>query len=451
MQSIFTKYNIINLLLVLLLFYLNIMYKRIFIVVSVFILLISCGLFASEEINNKKKEITPAQLYEVVRLLIKQAYLDKTFNNQDWDIWTYENRYKDQLNTFDDSTKAIQTMLASLGDRYTRYLDKKEYGEEVDAINAKLQGIGIQIGLDKEKKVVVIAPIQGTPAFKAGFLPKDIIDEVDGKSTNGLSVEEVANMIRGLPDTTVKIKILREGKELTHEVKRAEIKIDAIPADHYKKLTDEICYIHLTSFISQKASEELVNKLKELGECPSLIFDLRNNPGGLLYNAIEMSSIFLEDGMDIVSTVDRDGYVDTQTTVKKPLMKYNGEMVILVNSGSASASEILSGALKDNGRAVLVGDTTFGKGLVQIVRTLPDGSGVNITAAKYLTPNGSDIHEIGIKPHHKVKLSADDFEENKGPWFFNRENIYEKNIDTDKDVQLAKAMSILEKKVQVQE
>lgn len=421
------------------------MYKRILITVSVFILLISCGLFASES-NNKKQEISPAQLYEVVRLLIKQAYLDKTFNHQDWDIWAYENRYKDQLNTFDDSTKAIQTMLASLGDRYTRYLDKKEYTEEIDAINAKLQGIGIQIGLNKEKKVVVIAPIQGTPAFKAGFLPKDIIDTVDGKSTNGMSVEEVASLIRGLPDTSVTIKVLREDKERTFEVKRAEIKIDAIPDNHYKKLTNNICYIHLTSFISQQASEELANKLKELGDCPSLVLDLRNNPGGLLYNAIEMSSMFLDKGMDIVSTVDRDGYVDTQTTVKKPLMKYTGEMAILVNSGSASASEILSGALKDNGRAVLVGDTTFGKGLVQIVRNLPDGSGVNITAAKYLTPNGSDIHEIGIKPHHEVKLTADDFEDNKGPWFFNRENIYEKKIDFEKDLQLAKAVSVLEKK-----
>lgn len=415
------------------------------------------------------KNITPPQLYEVVRLLLQQSYLDKTFNNQDFKIWAYENRYKGLLEDFDDADIAIKTMVATLGDRYTRYLDKKEYKEEIQAINAKLQGVGIQIGFNKDRKVVVIAPIQDSPAFKAGFLPKDEIISVDDKPTKGLSIEEVANMIRGEPHTPVTLTILRNDAEKSITVHRDNIKIEAIPEHHYGILNPEIteddvednkkennkgiCYIHLTSFISQDATKELVEKLNILNEqhekkeCPSFILDLRNNPGGLLTNALYMSNIFLSEDMDIVSTVDRDGYIETQSTkVKKAPIRYsNKPMAILVNSGSASASEILSGALKDNGRAILVGDTTFGKGLVQVVRTLPNGSGINITAAKYLTPNGSDIHEVGIEPHYKVKLTAKDFEKKLGPWFIDYDNIIEQKINTTKDLQLAKAIEVLRK------
>lgn len=393
-----------------------------------------------------KREISERELYEIVRKLIKTNFLDKTYNGQDIELWSFDKRYAKQVKDYDDVTKAIQTMLVSLDDRYTRYLDRKQYKEELEAINAKLFGIGIQIGLDKQSKVIVIAPIQDSPAFEAGFLPKDEILQIDGESIKGLSIEEVAGKIRGLPGTEVKILIQRGNEQKTFTVKRAEIHVESIPEGHYAKLSDDICYIHLTSFIAQDASQEFVNKMKQMGTCPGIIVDLRNNPGGLLDNAISISSIFLRQGRDVVSTVDRDGYVQTTKTDKDPKVTYyDSKLIVLVNVGSASASEIMSGALKDNARAVLVGDTTFGKGLVQIVKDLPDGSGINITAAKYLTPNGNDIHQIGIEPNYKVELNDEDIKADKGPWFSVYDNLIDDKRDMSKDKQLTKAKQILRK------
>jgi carboxyl-terminal processing protease len=394
-----------------------------------------------------QRELKPDELYELVRLIVEQNFLDSHYNGQDLDIWSVDRRYKDKIKTYDDSKKAVQTMLASLNDRYTRFLDKEEYKDELQAIDAKLPGIGIQIGLDKAQKIVVIAPIQGTPAFKVGLRPKDEILEVDGTSTTGLSIEEVSGKIRGTPGTNVKLLILRGEEKKEYQITRAEIKVDSIPEGQARKINNNICYIHLTTFISHDASKEFAEKLKQLGNCPGLILDLRNNPGGLLDNAITIANMFLEDGQDIVSTVDRDGYVVTKATDKNRLISYKGKLVVLTNEGSASASEILSGALKDHGRAVLVGEKTFGKGLVQLVRDLPDGSGINITTAKYLTPNGTDIHKIGIQPNHKVKLTEQNLKDKQGPWFADFDNIInpDQNLEKTKDIQLAKAIEVMKK------
>ncbi|MDX1920861.1 MAG: S41 family peptidase [Candidatus Caenarcaniphilales bacterium] len=411
-----------------------------------FLILISFSLvFAAPTPVGTQREIKPDELYELVRLIVDQNFLDANYNNQDLAIWSLDRRYKGKIKTYEDSKKAIQTMLASLGDRYTRFLDKDEYKDELQAIDAKLPGIGIQIGLDKSQKIVVIAPIQGTPAFKSGLMPKDEILEVDGTSTKGLSIEEVANKIRGTPGTNVKLVVLRGDAKKEFSITRAEIKIEAIPEGQSKKLNENICYIHLSTFISHNASTEFADKLKQLGDCPGLIMDLRNNPGGLLDNAINIANIFLEDGLDIVSTVDRDSYVATKSTSKNRLFEYKGKLVVLTNEGSASASEILSGALKDNGRAILVGEKTFGKGLVQLVRDLPDGSGINITTAKYLTPNGTDINKIGIQPNYKVKLSKEDLIDKKGPWFIDFDNIVDpdKALANTKDLQLLKAINVI--------
>lgn len=413
------------------------------------ILLIIGACFQNASMARPQRDIQPDELYELVRLIVEQNYLDPTFNGQDLSIWTIDRRYKGQIKTYDDSKKAIQTMLASLGDRYTRFLDKQEYKDELQAIDAKLPGIGIQIGLDKSQKIVIIAPIQGTPAFKAGLMPKDEILEVDGASTKGLSIEEVANKIRGTPGTPVKLVVLRGNDKKEYSILRAEIRMDAIPDGQSKKVSDQVCYIHLSTFISHDASKEFADKLLALGNCPGLILDLRNNPGGLLDNAIAIANMFLEDGLDIVSTVDRDGYVSTKSTGDKRQLKYKGELVVLVNEGSASASEILSGALKDHGRAILVGEKTFGKGLVQLVRDLPDGSGINITTNKYLTPNGTDINKIGIQPNYKVALSEDNLKNKEGPWFNDFDNIINSDQDfkKSKDLQLLKAIEVINKEL----
>lgn len=384
--------------------------------------------------------ISPDELYFKVWELIKKDYVDQTYNGQDWNIW--KNRYKGKLKTLDDAHKAIETMLASLGDRYTRFLSKKDFEDEKQAINAKLTGVGIQIGLDKSQRLIVIAPIEGTPAHKADLRAGDEIIEVDGNSTKGISVEEAARQIKGPIGTKVTLTILRGKETLEKTITRAEIPIRAISKGDAKIIKKDIGYIRLNSFISNEASNEMKEAIKKLEDkAKGYIIDLRNNPGGLLTNAIEISDMFLDNGI-IVSTVDRDGYIQSikanETTVT------SAPVVVLVNENSASASEIFSGALKDNQRAKVVGSKTFGKGLVQGINKLDDGSGVNITIAKYLTPSKTDINELGINPDHLVELDIEDYKNSKGPWFSDPNNLPSKRKPDDgKDVQLVKGIDVI--------
>ena len=389
--------------------------------------------------------IEPEKLYQKVWELIKKDYVDQTFNGQDWNIW--KTRYNGKLKTLEDSHKAIETMLASLGDRYTRFLSKKDFDDEKQAINAKLTGIGIQIGLDKSQRLIVIAPIDGTPAAKAGLLPSDEITEINGNPTKGISVEEAATQIKGPVGTQVTLTIHRGSENIKRIITRAEIPIKAIAKGHAKIIKNELAYIRLNSFISQEATKEMREALKQLSKASGLIIDLRDNPGGLLTNAVEISDLFLDDGV-IVSTVDRDGYIQSVKAEKEILT--NKPIVVLVNENSASASEIFSGALKDNQRAKIVGSRTFGKGLVQGINKLDDGSGVNVTIAKYLTPAKVDINQLGIKPDIEVKLTIDDYKASKGPWFSDPNNLPSKRKPEDgKDAQLAKGIEVLKEMIKV--
>ncbi len=394
---------------------------------------------APVQVESEENSIEPEKLYQKVWELIKKDYVDQTFNGQDWNIW--KNRYKGKLETLEDAHKAIETMLVSLGDRYTRFLSKKDFDDEKQAINAKLTGIGIQIGLDKSQRLIVIAPIEGTPAAKAGLLPSDEITEINGNSTKGISVEEAATQIKGAIGTQVTLTIHRGKDNLKRVITRAEIPIKAIAKGHAKIIKNDIAYIRLNSFISQEATKEMKEALKQLSKSSGIIIDLRDNPGGLLTNAVEISDMFLDDGV-IVSTVDRDGYIQSVNAEKEILT--NKPMVILVNENSASASEIFSGALKDNQRATIVGSKTFGKGLVQGINKLDDGSGVNVTIAKYLTPAKIDINQLGIKPDVEVKLSIDDYKASKGPWFSDPNQLPSKRKPEDgKDLQLVKGIEVL--------
>lgn len=395
--------------------------------------------------TENQANITPDELYQKVWELIKKDYVDQTYNNQDWNIW--KDRYKGKLQTLNDSHKAIETMLASLGDRYTRFLSKKDFDDEKQAINAKLTGIGIQIGLDKSQRLIVIAPIDGTPAAKAGLMPSDEITEINGESTKGISVEEAATQIKGPIGTQVTLTIARGKDSFKKTITRAEIPIRAISKGHAKMLKNDIAYIRLNSFISQDATKEMKEALKQLEKATGFIIDLRDNPGGLLTNAIEISDLFLDDGV-IVSTVDRDGYIQSVNADDK--LASNKPIVILTNENSASASEILSGALKDNQRAKIVGGKTFGKGLVQGINKLDDGSGVNITIAKYLTPAKIDINHSGIKPDYEVKLTVDDYKASKGPWFSDPNNLPSKRKPDDgKDLQLTKGIEVVKDLIKV--
>ncbi len=385
--------------------------------------------------------IDPDGLYRRVWQLIREDYYDQTYNNQSWNRW--EHKYDGKLKTLDDSHKAIETMLASLGDRYTRFLDRDAFDDEKQQIDAHLYGIGVQIGLDKSQRIVVIAPIEGTPAAKAGLMPGDEIAEINGKPTKGISVEDAAKQIKGPINTEVKLILIRNKQKISVAITRAEIPIKAVQTS--KIIDGDIGYIRLSSFISQQANKEMRDALSQVAKAKGIILDLRDNPGGLLTNAIDISNMFLEGG-NIVSTVDRDGYKTPAMSDAHPIT--NQPMVILINQGSASASEITSGALRDNGRAQLVGQRTFGKGLVQGINRLEDGSGVNITIARYLTPNDTDIHKKGITPDVTVDHSEKDYRDGKGQWWLDPEGPTAKRSPEDmKDIQLLKAIEVLKKRL----
>lgn len=390
-------------------------------------------------------DVDPERLYHKVWQLIEEDFYETSYNGQNWGRWEF--KYKGKLKTAADAHLAIETMLASLGDRYTRFLDRDAFDDEKQQIDAKLYGIGVQIGINKDHRIVVIAPIDNTPASRAGLMPADEIAEIDGKATKGWSVEEAAKHIRGELNKEVKLTLVRGKEKIRVAVTRAEIPIRAVQTS--KLIDRNVGYIRLSSFISQQATREMREAIANLKGAQGLILDLRDNPGGLLTNAIDISNMFLDSG-NIVSTVDRDGYKTPSFSDGKPLCKI--PLVVLINHGSASASEIASGALHDNGRAMLVGQTTYGKGLVQGINRLEGGSGVNITIARYLTPNDTDINKKGIAPDVAVALSEQDLKDGKGPWWLdpNAPNVKRSPEDL-KDTQLKAALDVVHKKLGVEE
>lgn len=367
-------------------------------------LVAALGIAVSFALSSAAFAYQPADLYDNVWKLISTKYVDQTDNMQDWNTWRH--KYDRYIKTNEDSYVAIGTMIASLDDPYTKFLDPKDFAEETSSIKGSLKGIGIQIAT-KEGKLMVIAPIEDSPAEKAGLMSDDEILEINGQSTKGITIDKAADKIRGEEGTTVTLLVKRKDVIKTYTIPRKEIELKAVstkvPND--VKLPNDIGYIRLSSFISKNAGKEFENALNQYSGKKGYIIDLRSNPGGLLTNAISIANLLLQRGV-IVSTVDRDGYKETQRVAGNPVT--NKPLVVLINKGSASASEILSGALKDNKRAVLIGEKSFGKGLVQEINRLPNNAGVNITIQKYLTPNGTDINKKGIEPDITVTLSDDD-------------------------------------------
>ncbi|HEY9793906.1 MAG TPA: S41 family peptidase [Candidatus Obscuribacterales bacterium] len=395
----------------------------------------------SQPALKKPPVATPEGVYHHVWQIVEDNYFDPTYHGQDWKRW--QHRYDEKLKSMDDAHKAIDTMLASLSDRYTRYLDPTAFDDEKAQITATLCGVGLQLGNDKNGKVVVIAPIEGMPAAKAGLMPNDEIVEVDGKPINGLSVEQVSKRIRGDIDTHVKLAVMRDAKRLEFDLTRAEIPLRSVHA--VQMLDDNIGYLQLSTFMSERAGEEVREALEKLSPARGLIIDLRNNPGGLVTNAIAICSMFLDGGHlnpVIVSTIDRSGKPVHTRTIARPIS--HQPIVILINGGSASAAEITSGCLHDSQRAQLVGQKSFGKGLVQSITRLEDGGGVNVTIARYVTPNNTDIHKKGIVPDFDVELQTDDYAKGRGPWFIYRENREPPPLSALKDLQLKKAVDVLE-------
>lgn len=366
------------------------------------------------------EHVSSQRLFDRSWKIIKSDFYDSKLNYQNWDRW--EKHYKGKIKNDDDANVAINTMLESLDDPYSRYLDKRNYAEQNASINSKITGIGVNI-TSMGGKIYVVSVIEDTPAYFAKLRTGDIIIKVNGKNISGMKTSEVADLVRGPENTSVELSVLRNEKIITLKIKRKEIKIKTVKSSVYKN----IGYIQVLSFIGTTTPDEFVDALEKTRKTDGLIIDLRGNTGGLLPNAIFIANMFINHGK-LVSIVGRSGYkrnIYAQSTdyiVDKPLL-------VLVDEGSASASEILSGALKDYHKAKLIGTRTFGKGMVQKIIPMPNETGLNLTIAKYLTPSGHDINKKGIAPDIEVKLS-------------------EKDLLLRRDVQLAKAKAILAKMIE---
>lgn len=353
---------------------------------------------------------SPKEVMDEAWQIVFRDYLDTTgkYTEDRWKILRRDVLNKSYGNT-KDAYEAIRGMLATLDDPYTRFLDPREFKEMQIDTSGELSGVGIQLSLDKDtKELIVVSPIDGSPASRADVKPKDVITQINGKSTKGMSTEDAVKLIRGPVGTKVSIQLRRNKTQLVIvDLIRDRIEIHAV--DSRLNTTPDgskVGYIRLKQF-NANATKDMRAAIRELEAkgVQGYVLDLRSNPGGLLMASVEIARQWLDDGV-IVSTKTRDGVQDIKRASGKALTK--APVVVLVNEGSASASEILSGALQDNNRAILVGQKTFGKGLVQSVRGLSDGSGMTVTIAKYLTPSGRDIHKYGVQPNITAKLSEDD-------------------------------------------
>jgi carboxyl-terminal processing protease len=383
----------------------------------------------------------PKETIDEVWQIINHQYVDKTFNHTDWLKVRQEYVKNASYEGTEDSYKAIREMLGKLEDPYTRFMNPEEFKNMQIDTSGELTGVGIQISADeKTGRLVVISPIEDTPAAEAGILARDLITKIDGKDTKGMDVNDAVGLIRGKRGTHVTLTIDRNGKVQDYDIIRETIEIHPVRASVRDTQIGKVGYIRLTTF-NEHAARDMQQAItdQEQADVVAYVLDLRSNPGGLLYASIDIARMWLNQGT-IVSTVDRQGISDRESAKNKALT--DKPLVVLVDGGSASASEILSGALKDNKRATLLGTQTFGKGLVQSVRPLGDGSGLAVTIAKYLTPNGTDINKEGIPPDVVVKLDEAQLQK-----LYGGDRL---ELGTKEDPQFAKALDILGQDLQAQ-
>ncbi len=325
-----------------------------------------------------------------------------------WDVWNLvHERYVDrsELETQEMVFGAIQGMIENLGDPFTVFLKAEQSQRLQEDISGEFAGVGIEIGI-RDEVLTVISPLNDTPADRAGILAGDKIVKIDGESTAGINLEDAVSKIRGRRGTKVVLTISRakDGREETKdfEIIRDRIKI---PTVKWKKVDSDIGYIQLFSFnqIARSEFDKALNELEKAGAEGKLILDLRNNPGGLLDLAVDISSYFLDQGQVVVIEDFGNGQRDELKSKANGQLK-DSKVVILINKGSASASEIVAGALHDNLGVKLIGEKTFGKGSVQQVEELRFKTALKITVAKWLTPNGRSISDEGIEPDIEVEV-----------------------------------------------
>ncbi|MBU0693560.1 MAG: S41 family peptidase, partial [Candidatus Omnitrophica bacterium] len=332
---------------------------------------------------------------------------------------------------------AMKGLLSSL-DPYSQFLTPEEYKDLLVETEGQFGGLGIEITI-KDGFLTVVSPIEDTPAWEAGVKSGDIIVKIDGELTKGITLHKAVKKLRGEPNTKVTITVLREKERELKEIAivRGRIKIKDIK--NAGILKDNIGYIKIAEF-RETTSRDLGKALSEVKKenLKGLILDVRNNPGGLLHSAIGVASRFLETGKVVVSTKSRSEEESTYKSLPEVEKYLNIPIVVLMNKGSASGSEILAAALRENNRAILLGEATFGKSCVQTVVPLSDGSALRITTSKYYTPLGKSIHEKGVEPD--ISVSKEEAEK--------KEDVFDqlekpKEFDYEKDYQIVRALDLI--------
>lgn len=347
-----------------------------------------------------------------------------------------EQEYLYDFNENQLGEQAIKAYVEGLDEPYTHYYTKEEFSSYMQNIQDGYVGIGVVVGVDENNQIVVIAPSENSPAYNAGIQPGDVITHIDDVKYSGDMINEAVSSIKsGKEGTAVKITVLRNNETIDFEITREDISSESVKGE---MIDNEIGYLRITDFNMESSngqhstSSEFLDEFTALQNngMKKLIIDLRDNPGGILDEACNIADMFIPEGT-ITYTETKDGernyiYSDSEFT--------DIPIVILINGNSASASEVFTGALKDYGKATVVGTTSYGKGIVQNVYPFYDGSGISLTSSKYYTPNSICIHEIGIEPDVVVEMPKE------------YENMYASMIEHEEDVQLQKAVEILKEK-----
>ncbi len=352
------------------------------------------GSFAQAKDTSSVKTYAPSSAKEKLEAYIKFTQI----------LNVIEKEYVDDINTTDLVNKALKGLMANL-DAHSTFMDTKAYKDISVQTKGEFGGLGISIGM-KDGALTVIAPLDGTPAFKAGIKAGDIILKIDDQATIGMNIDESVKLMRGKPKTDIMLTIIRkkELKPLKIKITRDIIKIQSV---YVKTIGEKVLYIHVTSF-DQKVVEGVRDAMKEHNKTKGIILDLRNNPGGLLDQAVGLVDLFVEEGT-IVSQKGKSKTENLNYDATQKDSDTSTPIVVLVNGGSASASEIVSGALQDFNRTIVIGEKTFGKGSVQIIMPIGQEEALKLTVARYYLPSGRTIQAKGVTPDIEVHMGKIDF------------------------------------------